>query len=192
MIEFKKNKKIFLLFLSSIILSVVVTYAWFFSFYAVQNIAGEFYYSLDITISESTENIVTLEKALPMSVNDAIENIAPHEFTIATDGDIMINYYVVVKDVTSELVESIDPTNVYYAVNVNGSAFYSVGTLEGAASKRELVFIGTLPAHSSYDISVRIWLGPNATSDGAASYTDPATGIRTYKYFQAQIIVEAD
>lgn len=191
-----KKKKTILLLISTLILTLAVTYSWFASFYAVQNIAGEFYYQLDVTITESTGNIITLEKALPMETNDALNLVVPHEFTVSTTGDVMIDYYVIVRDITNidpnNVVAAINPTNIYYGINTSASPGYVFQKLEPNVSKRHRVLIGSLPANGSHEISIRLFLGPQSVVEGGASETDPATGIRTYRYFTAQIIVEVD
>ena len=171
---------------------LVASYSWFSSFYAVQNITGLFFYELNVTIYEATETMDPLIKAQPISTNEAIATVTPHEFVITTTGDAPFSYYVIIKDVTDPLLEKINPASVHYAVTVNSSPSYSVGTLSPNSAKRELVFQSTLAGNSQDTVEVILWLGPAATADGAASTTDPATGIRTYKYFEAQIIIEAD
>ena len=101
-INMNKKKKTILLLISTLILTLAVTYSWFASFYAVQNIAGEFYYQLDVTITESTGNIITLEKALPMETNDAFKLCLMNLLFQL----LMIDYYVI-RDITN-----IDPNNV--------------------------------------------------------------------------------
>ena len=189
--KLKKHKTLIALIMS-VVLTIAVTYSWFATFYAVQNIAGEFFYELDITITESTTNIVRLDKALPMEATDAVRLVSPHQFVVDTTGNAAIDYYVIIKDITSDEVLSITPTNVYFAINVDESAYYSVGNLEPNPSKRHLIYIGKLPANGTHTISLRIWLGPGAIVEGAASYTDYPGGTRTYRYFDAQVVVEAD